>query len=220
MGQFGEPANLTPAAPKRSFGVIAALTIALAASVTLNVFLSNRVRGLTQGQTARRSDHLLKAGVAVPPIAAKRLGGQQEVITYQSSNEPTVLYIFTPPCSWCARNLDNFKTLWEKESRQYRFIGVSLSEEGLAQYVAKNDLRLPVYSELSRDVKAAYKLSGTPQTIVVSPEGRVLQDWVGAYVGEEKSQVEAFFHVNLPGLRELPKAEAANEKLQTAPQPN
>jgi hypothetical protein len=55
----------------------------------------------------------------------------------------------------------------------------------------------------------AYKLRSTPQTIVVSPEGKVLQNWVGAYVGGQKSQVEAFFHVSLPGLRELPKAEAA-----------
>ncbi len=31
----------------------------------------------------------------------------------------------------------------------------------------------------------------------------------GAYVGNQKSQVEEFFHVNLPGLKELPKAEAA-----------
>ena len=42
-----------------------------------------------------------------------------------------------------------------------------------------------------------------------SPEGKVLQDWAGAYVGEQKAQVEAFFHVSLPGLRKLPKGEPA-----------
>ena len=105
--------------------------------------------------------------------------------------------------------MDNFKTLLSKESGEYRFIGLSLSEDNLAEYVAKNDLNVPVYSGLSPEMLRTYKLGSTPQTIVISPEGKVLQDWAGAYVGDQKSQVEAFFHVNLPGLRELPKAEAA-----------
>jgi len=79
----------------------------------------------------------------------------------------------------------------------------------LAEYVAKNELKLPVYCSLSSETLKTYKLGSTPQTIVISPEGKVVQDWVGAYVGEQKSQVEAFFHVNLPRLRKL---QEENEK--------
>jgi hypothetical protein len=79
----------------------------------------------------------------------------------------------------------------------------------LTEYVAKNELKFPIYARLSPETLKTYKLGGTPQTIVVSPDGRVLKDWVGAYAGDQKSQVEAFFHVSLPGLKELPKAEAA-----------
>ena len=179
----------------------------LLASVTLNVVLARRVWSFNHSQSIRISEHLLNVGTGVVPIIAKRLDGQLEVISYQGTNQPTVLYIFTPPCVWCARNVDNLKTLLDKERGQYRFIGLSLSENTLGEYVAKNDLRLPVYSGLSAETRAAYKLGGTPQTIVISPEGKVLRDWVGAYVGDQKSQVEAFFHVSLPGLRELPKAE-------------
>jgi len=128
------------------------------------------------------------------------LGGQQEVISYQSGGQPTVLYVVTPTCVWCARNMDNFKKLLAKESGQYRFIALSLAEQGLPEYVSKNDLRLPVYSGLPAEAIKTYKLGSTPQTIVVSPEGRVLQDWAGAYVGEQKSEIEAFFGLPLPGL--------------------
>jgi hypothetical protein len=76
-----------------------------------------------------------------------------------------------------------------------------LSEDGVAQYVAKNALEIPVYSALSPETLKNYKLGSTPQTIVVSADGEVLQNWIGAYVGEQKSQVEAFFHVTLPGVR-------------------
>jgi Thioredoxin-like len=194
-----------------------AVAVALVASVTLNVLMAHRVRSLTYVRSARIAEYQLKVGTVVPPIAVKRLGGQQEVISYQGINRSTVLYVFTPPCSWCARNMDNFKTLLRKESGEYRFIALSMSEDTLAEYVAKNDLKLPVYSGLSMDSKAAYKLSGTPQTIVVSPDGRVLQNWMGAYIGDQKSQVEAFFHIKLPGLRDVPK-QAANDNGQAASQ--
>ena len=188
---------------------LALIVAALVASITLNVLLAHKVRSITNARSARISDYLLKVGANVPPITANRLGAQQETITYLSAGQPTVLYIFTPPCTWCARNMDNFKTLVDAKSRSYRFIGLSLSEEGLARYVEKNDLKLPIYSGLSAEARQAYKLSGTPQTIVISPEGTVLQNWAGAYVGEQQSQVEGFFHVKLPGLRDLSKAEAS-----------
>jgi hypothetical protein len=209
--------GIQPTSPMPS--LVVASILLLVASLALNVVLARKVQSFRQDQAIRASERLLKVGATVPPILAKRLGGQLEMISYQGA-QPTVLYVFTPPCPWCARNLDNFKTIVDKESGQYRFIALALSEEGLAQYVAKNELKLPVYSGLSTEARGTYNLGGTPQTIVVSPEGRVLQDWMGAYVGDQKSQVEAFFHVNLPGLRELPKEEAANEKVQTAPQAN
>jgi peroxiredoxin len=186
-----------------SRAILYASTVALAASVTINVVLAHRLRSLTHAQSARLADSLLKTGTIVPPFTADRLDGQQELISYQISNQPTVLYVFTPSCSWCARNMDNFKTLVSKTHRQYRFIGLSLSEEGLPQYVATNDLWIPVYSGLAKATKEAYKLGGTPETIVVSPEGRILQVWMGAYIGNQQSSVEEFFDVALPGLREV-----------------
>ncbi len=200
--------------------VLMAGAFLLLASVSLNVVLARRIWSFTHFQSIKASERLLKIGTSVPPIAAKRLNGQQDVISYQGTTQPTVLYIFTPPCVWCARNIDSLKTLLSKEGARYRFIGISLSEKDLREYVAKNDLRLPVYSSLSPEMVKTYKLGSTPQTIVISPEGNVLQDWLGAYMGDQKSQVEAFFHVTLPGLREMPTAEAAEHKGQTAPQAN
>lgn len=198
------------AAPRRaSFVSTGAMTVGLVVSVTVNVLLAYRVENLTYSRSARVADYQLKIDAIVPSITAKRLGGHQEMVSYESSDRPTVLYIFTPSCPWCARNLDNFKTLVDKEGGQYRFIGISLSEEGLADYVTKNGYNFPVYFGLSPETLKTYKLRSTPQTIVISPEAKVLRDWTGAYAGDQKSQVEAFFHVSLPGLQEPPKAEAA-----------
>jgi peroxiredoxin len=186
---------------------VAAGTFLLLVSVSLNVILARRVWSFTHPRSIRSAESPLKAGTIVPSLAVKRMDGQPNLISYQSSKQSTVLYILTPSCSWCARNMDSFKTLLNKEGGQYRFIGLSLSEDRLAEYVARNELKLPIYSGLSPDAVKTYKLGSTPQTIVISPEGKVLQNWVGAYAGDQKSRVEAFFDITLPALRELPKAE-------------
>ena len=49
----------------------------------------------------------------------------------------------------------------------------------------------------------AYRLSGTPQTIVVSSRGEVMKNWNGAYVGDVKHEVESYFGIILPGLNEV-----------------
>jgi hypothetical protein len=137
------------------------------------------------------------------------LDGQPEVISYHETNQATVLYVFTPTCIWCARNLNNLKTLLANDSDHYRFSALSLSEEGVPHYVAKNALGIPVYSGLSPEMLKTYKLGSTPQTIVISPEGRVLQNWVGAYESSQKTQVETFFHTTLPGLIPVPEPSSA-----------
>ena len=58
---------------------------------------------------------------------------------------------------------------------------------------------------LSPETLKTYKLGSTPQTIVISSEGKVLQDWARAYVGEQQKQIEVYFHVSLPGLRAAAK---------------
>jgi peroxiredoxin len=178
----------------------ALLTLTLAGSVTLNVALAHKLRRFNHVFSPTSIDSL-QTGITVPAFEAIDLEGRTQMITYNRVSKPTVLYVFTPSCSWCARNMDNFKTLIDKESSEYRFIGISLADQGLADYVRKNELNLPIYSGLSAETLKAYRLGSTPQTIVISPEGKVLQDWAGAYVGDQRTQIEAFFRAKLPGIK-------------------
>jgi peroxiredoxin len=180
---------------------VVALTVMLAASVALNVMPALKIRDLTGMQNALRAEHELEVGAVVPSITAKRLDGKSETITYADSTRPTVLYVFTPQCVWCARNLDNLKTLVDRKGRDYRFIGISLSKEGLEKYVANHQLTFPIYTEISKEAGEAYEMGGTPQTVVISPQGKVLQSWPGAYAGDQKSQVEKYFDITLPGIQ-------------------
>lgn len=194
-------ADTSDARQPNSHHHVVVLTAMLIASVALNVMLALKIRELTGAQDAVRANSELKVGTAVPSITAKRLDGESETIGYAGGERPTVLYVFTPQCGWCTRNLDNLRTLIDQKGKDYRFIGISLSEEGLEKYVTDHQLPIPIYTDVPKEAGEAYKMGGTPQTVVISPQGKVIQNWVGAYAGDQKSQVEAYFGVTLPGIQ-------------------
>jgi len=145
--------------------------VVLAVSVCVNILLAWRVRSLS---------------------------GKSVVVDYSRSAKPTVLYIFTPTCVWCRRNLRNLRELAKGISRQYTVVGVSLTREGLGDYVASSGFPAEIVADIPPSVVMDYRLGGTPQTIVVSGAGRVLKNWRGAYGGRVKAEVEGFFGVRLP----------------------
>jgi len=183
------------------FAVIISI-ILLTVSTALNLLLSRRVRQLSnvlgEIQSARRLDE----GENAPLLEAKDLEGKTIAVTYSEIAQPTILYVFTPECVWCARNLKNIKTLANETRGKYRLIGLSLSGEGLRNYIEKNEINFPVYTDIPTSVQAAYRLGGTPQTIIVSSDGKIIQNWAGVYTEEVASEVEGYFGIHLPGIEE------------------
>ena len=177
------------------------LSLLLGASLGLNLLLARRVRQFETRIDGKLFHEQLQIGALVPPIIAKDLDGRSATITYTGNTRPTVLYIFTPQCGWCARNSDNFKALLQVRDQDNRFIALSLSEIGLQEYVRDKQLTVPVFAGLSSEMISAYKLGGTPQTLVISREGRVVKNWQGAWIGKQKSDIDDFFHVTLPGIQ-------------------
>jgi peroxiredoxin len=189
----------------------ACIGVMLVMSVVINIVLARKLNQFNRllGSTKVES---LKAGVTVPPLRVVDMEGQARTLKYDEVSTPTILYILSPSCSWCTRNMANFRELVAQRNSEYRFIAVSLSKEGLPEYVTKHKLMIPVYASPSIEMQRAYRLGGTPQTIVVSTHGRVLKDWEGAYADDLKAQVEQFFRVSLPGLQLIPVS-ASEEQL-------
>ena len=182
--------------------VVWGMAIILAVSLSINVLLAYRIKGLNNTFSKLAPPLPLVVGASVPPLKANNLQGGQDTIYYggDSDARPVVIYVFTPQCSWCARNLDNFKTLLAEKQESYRFVALSMTDVGLREYIAENKLDLRVYFNPTEESVRDYKFSNTPQTIVVSPEGKVLQNWVGAYAGRQQADVEKYFGVHMPGL--------------------
>ena len=70
----------------------------------------------------------------------------------------------------------------------------------MAENLREHPLGFPVYTKLAADVTWNYKLGGTPQTILVSPQGKVLRNWSGAFAGRQRDELQRYFPVRLPEI--------------------
>lgn len=181
------------------------LTVLLLCSTCLNIVLARKINGLNTGIAYLKAElssvRGLKAGDYAPAIKGTDLDGKTASIEFIGSGNPSVLYIFTPECSWCKKNLESTRTLIDQTRDTHRFIGLSLSSSGLKDYVIQNQIHFPVYSA-NAETALAYN-GGTPRTLVVSTNGVILKSWFGAYRGNVQREVEAYFGIRLPVIDEL-----------------
>lgn len=172
----------------------------LVASTVVNVLLAAKVTSLRSVITYMKSEHSLKVGTVVSKIEARALDGSTKAIRYDDVQVPTILYVFTPTCGWCAKNLENVRTMERNTAGRYRLVGVSLSQTNLKEYLQREGLTFPTYTDINARSKEELHLGGTPQTIIVSPAGVVTHTWTGAFDGEQKAAVEKALAIHLPGL--------------------
>lgn len=159
----------------------------LVLSVGLNVTLSRRVSTLTHTVEALKGGSRLKIGTKLADIQAQDLEGKIRTVRYSDSSVPTLLYVFSPSCGWCYRNLENVRLMSQDARGRYRMVGLSLSDKGLPEYIKDHRIDFPVYVP-SEQIRRDYRLGGTPETLLVAADGRVTKIWTGAYQAELKKE--------------------------------
>jgi hypothetical protein len=173
----------------------------LAGSLGFNVWLLSMVMSFVRQQ---HQQHHLVVGSQVPPVDLTDFAGRRVTLGFGPDIAPTLIYWFGPKCVWCIRNKATFESLAVALGEKCRLFRIAGSTEGLEEYLADSHDRAPIYTDPTGTVRALYGLDATPRTLVLSPEGRVLGSWTGAYEGETRYQIEQYFHVELAGPRGMP----------------
>ena len=175
--------------------VVSVLTVGLLMlSVGVNVMQARRIKTMVDARAAAVSS----VGHRVVPLEGFSTEGVP-VLRPVARDVPTVLYYFSPTCTWCDRNWDNIRALDRGAQGRYRVVLVTRAR-GVRQYLAERGLNLDVVEGISESVAGAYKLNGTPQTVVASIEGIVTHDWRGAFTPRIERKIEELFGVSLPGI--------------------
>jgi Thioredoxin-like len=177
--------------------VKAALVSLLALSGCVNMLLASKVSTLRAENSSLEEGKSLGVGAVVDQIQVSDFNNTAINITFSNQSLPTVLYLFSPQCIWCARNLNNIKALEVDLRNKYRFVGVSLSNKGVEEYVQKNDITFPVYRGIDPHARTLLGLGGTPQTVVISTNGRIISNIRGAYSKTRKVEIEKALQVSI-----------------------
>lgn len=178
-------------------------TVLLIVSVLINGALFWQIRDKDKQIEKLDRDYDYNLGILpgqpVPPLALLDQSGNAAEISYKDQR-PTILYVFTEDCPWCDRNLDSLKALRKHTDGKYRFVGVSLKKDGLAEYIKQHQLDFEIFHSPKRTSYVEYKMAGTPQTFVISPDGYLVKMWSGAFGSRTKEEMEEFFEVKLPDV--------------------
>ncbi|HWB87324.1 MAG TPA: TlpA disulfide reductase family protein [Bryobacteraceae bacterium] len=173
-----------------------AVSVLLGISVIGNLAQHRVIRSLSVAGAA--AQEIQGVGTRVPALSVRDLSGKPTLIEYQQQKTPTLLYAFSPSCSWCKRNTAALHDLSRLIGSRYRLVGLALSSAGLEGYLAEHPIDFPVYTGVPASAIDAYRLRSTPETIVISADGVVLRVWTGAFEGPNKEDIERYFSVRLP----------------------
>lgn len=170
-------------------------------SAGLNVVLGVRVSQqrvlMDEGQVEKQ----MMLGRKIEPVDVTDRFGRRSRMDFGSDARPTVLYTFRPGCIWCERNHEAVVALHAQASDKYRFVGLSLSDDGLGEALDRFPLPFEVVSGVESHILESYQLGGTPRTLVIGSNGVIEANFFGAFMGDVGRKVEAKFEVDLPAVR-------------------
>lgn len=172
-----------------------ALIGVLAVSIGFNFVLVYGQREQPQPPVLRP---LWAVDTIAPPLTLHDFNGNERTFDWDAQTGKAVIYVFSPDCQWCDRNLESVRALVEQGRGHYRVIPVALIRESELKAKPVPDLGTPSFLISSSVRRAGYRLGGTPQTVVIDKGGRVLANWVGAYTELIQPEVRRVLGVEVP----------------------
>jgi peroxiredoxin len=147
----------------------------------------------------------LHAGEKVQPFEAAGLGGKSVSVTYPKSGPKKILFYFSPKCPFCREQFAYWRRIVEHvDVNRFEVLGVvdqAEDQDKLADYLktmgcpADSPTALRV-ALAAKEVRAAYKLTATPVTLVVANDGTVENAWTGRWTNAEAADAGATLDVD------------------------
>jgi hypothetical protein len=171
----------------------AAIPVLLLISVGFNVLQAKRIEDLLHA-----SPMAGRVGAPAGAIVGTALNGAPVRIAVDAG-QPTLVYYFKTTCGWCERNWHNVQALADAAQDGYRLVAVT-SEPDVAAFARSRGFTFEVVQDLSNETRRHFGFKGTPHAVLVSAQGLVSHEWLGAFQGGAVRQIEDLFGIVLPGL--------------------
>jgi hypothetical protein len=163
----------------------------LGLSVATNIGLALRLRQVAPAQSPVAGPAI---GQKLASLEATDRHGNPISVRFSDSQLPTLVYVVRPGCGWCKRNMANMRSVIAQSDGRFRVVLVSTGTDMTGEYGDEPPVLIATPETLQ-----TYRLGATPDTLLVAPDGRVLENWMGAYASQQE-EIERRLGVHLPGL--------------------
>jgi peroxiredoxin len=174
--------------PKPLIALFGALALCL---VGLNIALERQDARLAALNRLYEANFHLSVGDSVPALYGRDDGGRVISIDYRLGASKTLVLVFARSCPDCELNWPAWHEIVGRVGERVRLVGVSMENDG-----ASREYLLQVGLAKIKDVVfpdpetvVSYRLRYTPQTILVSPDGRVQGVWSGVLTPADTQDV-------------------------------
>ncbi len=161
------------------YATLIALSVVVLALARQNRDFLQQIRHL------RAESKVLSAGSVVPAFRAVTLDGDSITVGDVASGDLQLLLILHSKCPYCLRTLPAWKAIarqvQQSESLQVSVIGISLDSvaDSARRYADVHDLEFPIVQFPNSRMAGVYRALGTPITVVLGEEGRVVYGRAG-----------------------------------------
>jgi peroxiredoxin len=127
----------------------------------------------------------LEKGDQVQPFTALTLSGETINVSYTGKETKRILLYFSAECPYCKEQFTYWREMMDKVNRNnYQIIGLVSDSEDVSKVreylnsVGCQTLRVAI---APKDIRANYKLTMTPGTIIIDNSGKVEESWFGGW---------------------------------------
>jgi len=177
-------------AKKNQLTVILLIIIALMGTEIIYLVYQNRkLQSMVGDPTSYFKT--LKPDQSVPSIRARDIEGKDISFRYSPAEPYTLLLWFSAACEACRTNFEFWNELYDgRIDSRIRFAGFcSGTPDESRQIASEQNIRFPVLSISDPSMVEAFGGNILPQTILISPEGKVLNSWPGALEKKGKDEI-------------------------------
>jgi hypothetical protein len=167
---------------RKSLPTLALLAIILLMGIEI-IYLVRQNRQL-RAELERSGQPLavLQRNDQLPPVHALSVQNDSLKLTYSPDDPYTLLFLFSPSCEACDKNIGFWNSLARERQADWlrivAFSSGSLAEAG--EFLARNEFVVPTLAVTDESLLAPYKGDVVPQTVLISPVGVVLKSWPGS----------------------------------------
>jgi hypothetical protein len=157
----------------------------------LNVLLLHALRQQKDLTEACRGLLGVAPGVRLPDLKGTDLQGHS-VSASTTGPQKTILLVFSPNCGYCKKNWPNWQSLLSQLDRSVNVAFVNVTSTLDTSFLARQHIQnYRVLERVEPALKQEYRLTSTPQTIVIGPGGVVEKVWIGVLAAADIADIRA-----------------------------